>query len=193
MMQGLIDVRDRVDAMRVQLDKASALLGSVADLLEGARTDLPTLTATRVVPALPPSTVATPRRQKRLAKRAATLKARLTGSSGTSALVLGAVTRGADTLAAIAEDCRVKPGQARTAILALEDAGRVQREGKGRATRYVHRHVGEAAMLQILGWVGIIVVALVYVALWAATWWMPTPEDRPAPPCAPGPKHRRVS
>jgi hypothetical protein len=86
--------------------------------------------------ALPPATSPT-RRQKHLAKRAKTLKARLTGSSGTSALVLAAIKGGADTLAAIAKDCRVKPGQARTAILALEDAGRVSRHGKGRATRYV--------------------------------------------------------
>ena len=94
------------------------------------------MTATRVVPALPPAPE-TRTRQKRLAKRAATLKARLTGSSGTSALVLGAIKGGSDTLAAIAKDCQVKPGQARTAILALEDAGRVKRLGKGRATRYV--------------------------------------------------------
>jgi uncharacterized protein YutE (UPF0331/DUF86 family) len=75
-------------------------------------------------------------RAKTLAKRVAKLKSRLTGSSGTSALVLTAMKAGADTLAAIAKDCKVKPSTARTALLALEDAGRVKRQCKSRATRY---------------------------------------------------------
>ena len=72
-----------------------------------------------------------------MAKRMKTLKARLTGSSGTSALVLAVMRGGADTLAAIAKGCKVKPGTARAALLALEDAGRVNRQGKSRATRYL--------------------------------------------------------
>ena len=94
----------------------------------------------RVAPPVEPMSPITSKPARQLGKRAAKLKARLTGSSGSGALVLGAIKSGADTLAAIAKDCQVKPGTARTALLALEDAGRVTREGKSRATRYRLTH-----------------------------------------------------
>lgn len=138
MMQGYID---SLTAMRDQIDRAIGHLGHAAALLDGARADIPTVTATRVVvTALPPAPAVvepSPRRQKRLAKRAKTLKARLTGTSGSSRLVLSVVKGGADTLAQIATDAKLKPSTARAALLALEEAGRVTRTGKSRATRYV--------------------------------------------------------
>jgi hypothetical protein len=69
-------------------------------------------------------------------KRIAKLTDKLSGKSGTSKLVLGAIADGADTIAAIADVVKIKLSSARSAVLALEEAGRVHREGQSRKTRY---------------------------------------------------------
>lgn len=58
-------------------------------------------------------------------------------SGGTEALVLSVIREGADTLAAITKAAKVKPYAAKTAVLALEQFGKVRREGKGSKTRYL--------------------------------------------------------
>lgn len=114
----VLDLRQRGEQYLAAASDLERLAG-LSEVIDAVRTDLPAMRPTRL-----------------LEKRAQKLKARLTGSSGTSALVLAAMRGGADTLAAIAKDCKVKPSQARTALLALEDAGRVKRQGKSRATTY---------------------------------------------------------
>lgn len=57
-------------------------------------------------------------------------------TTGTESIVLAVMRDGADTLAAITKAAKVKPNTARSAVLALEHAGKVQREGKGSLTRY---------------------------------------------------------
>ena len=57
-------------------------------------------------------------------------------SGGTEAVVLAVMREGADTLAEITKAAKVKPNAARTAVLALEQFGKVTREGKGSKTRY---------------------------------------------------------
>jgi len=56
--------------------------------------------------------------------------------SGTAKLVLGSVRSGADTVPAIAKDCRLAAGVVRSALKALTKDGHVRRTGKSRATRY---------------------------------------------------------
>lgn len=57
-------------------------------------------------------------------------------SGGTEAVVLSVMREGADTLAEITKAAKVKPNAARTAVLALEQFGKVTCEGKGSKTRY---------------------------------------------------------
>lgn len=57
-------------------------------------------------------------------------------ATGTESIVLDVMREGADTLAAITKDAKVRPNTARVTVLALEAAGRVRREGKGSKTRY---------------------------------------------------------
>lgn len=58
-------------------------------------------------------------------------------SSGTGAVVLSAIRDGCHTVKAIAVGAKLKEFAARSAILALEKAKKVKREGKGSLTRYV--------------------------------------------------------
>lgn len=58
-------------------------------------------------------------------------------SSGSTEVVLASVRDGHNKLAAIAKDAKLEESAARTAVLALEQAGKVRREGKGSLTRYV--------------------------------------------------------
>ncbi len=57
-------------------------------------------------------------------------------SGGTEAVVLEVMREGADTLSAITKAAKVNPNAARTAVLALEQFGKVKREGQGSKTRY---------------------------------------------------------
>lgn len=58
-------------------------------------------------------------------------------AKGTDAIVLSVMRDGANTLAGITKAAKVKPNTARVAVLALEAAGKVKREGKGSKTRYL--------------------------------------------------------
>jgi len=57
--------------------------------------------------------------------------------NGTHAIVLAVVKDGSDTITAIAKAAKVKPATARAAVVSLERAGKVHREGRSRSTRYV--------------------------------------------------------
>lgn len=57
-------------------------------------------------------------------------------ANGTHALILDVVRDGADKISLIAKAAKVKESTARAAVLQLEQAGRVKREGKGSLTRY---------------------------------------------------------
>lgn len=78
------------------------------------------------------------RRLRRLnfGKRAKRLHAQLTGTSGTGAIVLGLLKDGARSLSELTEEAKVSPSSCRTAVLALEQAGRITRDGNGRSTKY---------------------------------------------------------
>lgn len=57
--------------------------------------------------------------------------------NGSGAVVLASIKDGCATVKAIAADAKLKEFAARSAILALEKAGKVKRQGKGSLTRYV--------------------------------------------------------
>lgn len=57
-------------------------------------------------------------------------------TGGTESLVLSVMREGHDTLAAITKAAKVRPWAAKAAVLALEQFGKVKREGKGSKTRY---------------------------------------------------------
>jgi hypothetical protein len=58
-------------------------------------------------------------------------------TNGTAAVVLAAIKDGHDKIPAIAKDAKIRESTARAAIITLESAGKVKRDGKGRSTRYL--------------------------------------------------------
>lgn len=68
---------------------------------------------------------------------AVTAAPRKVRTTGTNALVLAAIKDGHDKIDAIARDVKVSPFIARNAVKALEQVGKVRKEGAGRTTRYV--------------------------------------------------------
>lgn len=50
---------------------------------------------------------------------------------------MGVVRDGSDKIALVAKVAKIKESTAREAILRLETAGSITREGKGRSTRYI--------------------------------------------------------